>query len=220
MGRRALVRRQVIGIAIAAAGLLGATAARAEVIRDAKLGFTLTLPPGFVDFPAGRTQPGTVYSYIKGDPGSDDYAIVAIIPMGGTIGREPLTSAGLPHADGVQFSLGRDKWKSFDVDVMVGVARQENVSILVRIAQVPLKREAIQVAVTGPEARRAELTALLQTLLASLDGESNWLTNSERAYRGGKAAVGLVALALAGLLFWRQRKRSRGPSAGAPAKPA
>ena len=65
--------------------------------------------------------------------------------------------------------------------------------------------------------KRAELTALLQTLLASLDGESNWLTNSERVYKAGEAAGGLVAVAVVVLLFWRLSKRPGGPAAGAPA---
>ena len=200
---------QLAAAAIVAASALPAQPARAEEIRDANFGFTLTLPDGFGDYPPGRAQPKTIYSYVNGLPGSDNFAIVSIQPLGGTIGREPLDPLGLPHVDGVQFSVRPEKWKSFDIDVMVGVARQQDASILVQIAQVPLKREAIQLAVSGPEAHQAELTALLRTLLGSLDGESNWLSNSERAYRGGKAAVGVVALALVGWWAWRQRKRSR-----------
>ena len=137
--------------------------------------------------------------------------------MGGTIDRGPLDRRALTEAKDVEFSLSTAKWKSFDVHVIVGVARQRDETVLVQVAQVPLKRQAIQLTIVGPEARRAELTALLQTLLASLDGESNWLTNSERVYKAGEAAGGLVAVAVVVLLFWRLSKRPGGPAAGAPA---
>jgi hypothetical protein len=197
---------------------LGGTA-RAEVIRDQKLEFTLTLPDGFADFPAGKEEPGTIYSYLQGTPGTDDFAIVTIKPMGGTIGREALQKKDLPKIAGMKFDVRREKWKSFDIDVMFGTVRQEGIGVYVAVAQVPLKREAIQVVVAGPEARRADVPALLRTLLASLDGPSNWLTDAERATRVGKVAGGLVAaLAFAGWLIWLSLRKPRppAPSPGAP----
>jgi hypothetical protein len=201
-----------LGQAIVAAGLLCGTAARAEIIEDTHLAFTLTLPPGFVDYPPGKAQPGTVYSYIRGTPGTDDFAIVTVQPMGGTIGREPLDPKGLPRADGIEFSLRRGKWKSFDIDVISSVAHQGGAAVFAQVAQVPLKREAIQLALVGPLERRAELTALLPALLAALDGPSNWLTTEERSFRLGKAAAYLVALIVVGLVIWRGRKRLTTPS--------
>ena len=192
---------------------LGETAAGAAVIRDEKLGFTLTMPDGFVDFPAGKAEPGTAYAYLKGTPGTDDYAIVTIKPMGGVIGREALERKDLPKIEGIKFDLRREKWKSFEIDVMVGTARQEGVGVYVAVAQVPLEREAIELVVAGPEARRADVLALLHTLLASLDGPSNWLTDGERSYRLGKVAGMVsgvvVALAFAGCLIWLSVRKSR-----------
>jgi hypothetical protein len=190
------------------AGVSGS--ARAEVIRDEKLNFTLTLPDGFVDFPPGKEEPGTVYSYLQGTPGTDDFAIVTIKPMGGTIGREALQHKDLPKIEGVKFDLRREKWKTFDIDVMVGTARQEGIGVYVAVAQVPLKKEAIQVVVAGPETRREVVLATLRTLLGSLDGPSNWLTDAERSTRLGKLAGGIVvALAFAGWLIWLSLKKPR-----------
>jgi hypothetical protein len=196
-------------LAVVAAGLLCAASARAEVIKDEHLGFTLALPPGFVDYPPGKAQPGTVYSYIKGTPGTDDFAIVTVQPMGGTIGREPLDPKGLPHVDGIEFSLRRGKWKSFDIDVINSVAHQEGAAVFAQVAQVPLRREAIQLGLVGPLARQAELTALLPTLLAALDGPSNWLTTEERSFRLGKAAAYLIAVVVVLLVIWRGSRRKR-----------
>jgi hypothetical protein len=214
------VSRSIWWPALVALGLLQATAARAEVIHDAKLGLTLTLPEGFRDYPPGRQQPNTPYSFIKGEPGTDDFAIVGIEPMGGTIGREPLKE--LPQAEGIKFGLRREKWRSFDIDVMVGVARQGQVGLYVLVAQVPLKPEAIQVKLVAPEAHQADLLALLRTLLAGLDGPSNWLTDAERGRSAGRAVGGLaVLLALAAWMFARWRKRRKPPAPGTgPGSPA
>jgi hypothetical protein len=184
--------------------------ARAEVIRDDKLNFTLTLPDGFKDFPEGKEQQGLAYSFIQGTPGTQDFTIVGIKPMGGIIGREALEKKDLPHFDGVTFDLRREKWKSFDIDVMVGTARQEDLGVFVAVAQVPLKKEAIQLTVAGPEAHKPQVLAMLRTLLASLDGPSNWLTDAERSMRLGKVAGGLVGgLAVAGVVIWLSlRKRT------------
>src|SRR5262245_19745236 len=125
---------------------LGGTA-RAEVIRDEKLNFTLTLPDGFKDFPEGKEQQGLAHSFLQGTPGTEDFTIVGIKPMGGVIGREALEKKDLPHFEGVTFDLRREKWKSFDIDVMTGTARQEGLGVFVTVAQVPLKKEAIQLTV-------------------------------------------------------------------------
>ncbi len=140
--------------------------------------------------------------------------------MGGTLGREPLKT--LPQADGIKFDLRREKWKSFDIDVMIGVARQGQVGLYVLVAQVPLKPEAIQLKLVAPEAHQAELLALLRTLLAGLDGPSNWLTAGERARSAGRAVGGLaVLLGLAIWLFARWRKSRKQPAPGTgPGSPA
>ena len=202
--------RIAMGLALAlACGAISATA-RAEVIRDDKLNFTLTLPEGFKDFPEAKEAQGLAYSFIQGTPGTQDFTIVGVKPMGGIIGREALQKKDLPHFDGVTFDLRREKWKTFDIDVMVGTARQEDLGVFVTVAQVPLKKEAIQVTVAGPEARKTQVLAVLRTLLASLDGPSNWLTDAERSMRLGKIAGGLLgALAIAGVTIWLSLRKRR-----------
>jgi len=202
--------RIAMGLALAlACGAISATA-RAEVIRDDKLNFTLTLPEGFKDFPEAKEAQGLAYSFIQGTPGTQDFTIVGVKPMGGIIGREALQKKDLPHFDGVTFDLRREKWKSFDIDVMVGTARQEDLGVFVTVAQVPLKKEAIQLTVAGPEARKTQVLAMLRTLLASLDGPSNWLSDAERSMRLGKIAGGLLgALAIAGVTIWLSLRKRR-----------
>jgi len=202
-------------LAVVALGLLHGGTARADVIRDEALGFTMTVPEGFVDYAPGREQQGTAYAYVKGEPGTTNFAIIGIKPMGGTIGREPLPPSELPQADGIKFDLRREKWNSFDIEVLVGVAQQEP-GIAVLVAQVPLRRQAIQVAVTAPLARQAELLPLLRSLLASLDGPSNWQTDKERSLKAGKLIGGvavLLGLAAWAIVRWRKRRTAAEDSA-------
>ncbi len=74
---------------------------------------------------------------------------------------------------------------------------QGDVRVAVRGAQVPLKGEAIQVAVTVPQGKDAQADALLSELLAGLDGPSNWLPAEAPEWLnllGGVLGVGLVGL--------------------------
>jgi hypothetical protein len=197
-------------LVIAAAWLAAPAPARAEVVRDAQLGFTLTLPDGFVDFPRGRGTPDTVWSFARGDPAGDDFAIVGVERMHGTIGREPLPASALPRVGGVAFEARREKWKSFEIDVIAGRAEQEGVRLFVLVAQVPLKREAVQLKLAGPAAKEAELGALMRTLLARLDGPSNWLTDGERAESAVKAGFWLTFTAgMLGWTIWSWRRRRK-----------
>jgi len=69
-------------------------------------------------------------------------------------------------------------------------------------AQVPLRREAIQVVAAGPGARAAEVLATLNQVLGSLKGETNWLSSTERAGRLGTIAGWILGIAI-GLLIVR-----------------
>jgi hypothetical protein len=206
--RGSYTTRSLWFLVVGVLALLPEATALADVIHDQKLGFAMTLPEGFADYPPGREVPNTRYAFIKGVAGSDDFVIVGIEPMGGTIGREPLKASDIPATPGTTFELRREKWKSFEIDVMSGVARGDEGSVFLLVAQVPLEREAIQLKLVGPEAKGGEMIILLRALLGSLDGRSNWLTDQERSRRLGKAAVWLMlALAMGGWAIWRWRRR-------------
>ena len=186
--------------------------AYATVVSDEFLGFKLTLPPGFAEFPEGKQQlPGTQHAYAKGELGSNDFAILGIESLGGTIGRERLKPSDLPSLGGIDFGLRQAEWRGFEIDVFAGRTDDEHRSMFVLVAQIPLKRQAIQLKLVGPAEREAELVALLSTLLAALEGESNWLSKRQRWSAGIKASLGFCILAIALLSWWRLRRRSEKP---------
>ena len=198
-----------IFVVFALVGLLGRTAlAEPETILDTKLNITLTLPDAFKPYPAGLAQPGTLYSYINGSPGTDNFQIVGIESMGGSIGREHIS---VPQIPGATLDVKQEKWRTFDIEVIEGTMTIDNVTMFAMVAQVPIKPNAIQLKLVAPVAYKAELQATMRTLLASLHGPSNWLTDSQRAYQLGRS-IGFLLCGLttaAVIMFIRKRRRKK-----------
>jgi hypothetical protein len=65
-------------------------------------------------------------------------------------------------------------WRDIEVDIMEvehGFGPWKTSGF---IAQIPLKREAVQIIITGPTTRRTELKALLYEVVEDFEGETNW----------------------------------------------
>ena len=77
----------------------------------------------------------------------------------------------------------------------------------------PLAKEAIQITLAGPAGDEARLVADLQTVLGSLEGKSNWLTDADRSERLGRVAGSVigVALGVALVVYLLRRRRRRSP---------
>jgi len=207
--------RRLIGPAVVCAMAHSVLAAPAGTIRDAEHSFSFTVPDGYTEYPEGR-GPDTAHAFMRGKPDEPSFTQLKIQQMHGTIGRESLDRDkaertwrdGL-RANGIEltaFDLRKLTWKNFDVEVFVShLAGTDGKLILV--TQVPLKPEAIQVALTGPASDEARLTADLQAVLASLDGPTNWKTDEERI-EALAWVVGLLVGAVAGAWWLRRRRRA------------
>jgi len=149
-----------------------ASAARVE---DANLAFTIDIPEGFEPDPAMlAAKADFVHAFAKDDPAGGLSTIIIIERMRGTIGRERLDPAKLPP--GFKGKLFTAKWNGFDVEATEVAEELNGVPTVNYNAQVPLKREAVQLRVVGPRSKDKELRALLDQLLAGLKGETNWTT--------------------------------------------
>ncbi len=143
---------------------------------NAQLGFKAKLPDGLDDFSTNMAVKMLI-SLGKMD-GSKNRLIemIAIQEMRGTIGRDDLSK----WADKPQnMTLEKATWKSFDVDVFRVVENIGGVSYVAFNAQVPLKPHAIQIKVLGPPSDDRRLRTEMQTIVASIEGSSNWLTPEE-----------------------------------------
>src|SRR2546425_13178133 len=115
--------------------LVAATAAESQV-RNAELGYSLTLPEGFTDFPAARSQKDIVDSWSEATPISAGGPLVLLVArMHGTLSREAMRQEDVPaNTQVVSF-----KWKGFDVSGLKTLTTQAGQSVFVLVAQVPLR---------------------------------------------------------------------------------
>jgi hypothetical protein len=178
----------------------------------------LAVPEGYVEYPDGVAGP-VVQAYARGKPEDPNFAVVQVQKLGGTIGRGSLDHEDVETAarNSVQgtglevkgFEYRKLRWKSFDLELVLtrlGGARDlVNLSVAV-----PLAEEAIAVRVTGPAVEEPALARDLQTVVASIDGKSNWLSDGERSEKLGRLVGAIVggAIGLGGLLWWRRRQRA------------
>jgi len=184
--------------------LMAATAARSQV-RNAELGYALALPDGFTDFPAARSQKDVVDAWTETAPVSANGALVLLVArMHGVLPREALRQEDVPaNTQVVSF-----KWKGFDLSGLKTLTTQAGQPVFVLVAQVPLRKEAVQLSVAGPADQAGRGQEIMEATLASLEGETNWLTSTERAGRLGTIAgwwIG-IAVAVIAVLAWRKRR--------------
>ena len=173
---------------------------------NAELGYRFALPSGFTAFPEGRAQKDMVDCWSEATPVSAHGAMILCVQrMHGVLPREAMRQEDLPAAT----QLVRFKWKAFDLQGLRSlVSQQSGEQAFVLVTQVPLRREAVQLFLSGPADQEARGHALLSETLASLEGESNWLTSTERAGRLGTAAGWWIAIAVVviAVLVWKRRR--------------
>ncbi len=163
---------------------------------SAELGYRFTLPSGFTAFPEGRAQKDMVDCWSEATPVSAHGAMILCVQrMHGVLPREAMKPEDLPAST----QLVSFKWKEFDLQGLRSLASQQGGA---------LRREAVQLFLSGPADQEARGQALLSETLASLEGESNWLTSTERAGRLGTAAGWWIAIAVAvvAVLVWKRRR--------------
>lgn len=184
--------------------LVSASAVESQV-RNAELGYALTLPDGFTDFPAARSQKDVVDAWSETAPASANGALVLLVArMHGILPREAMRQQDVPaNTQVVSF-----KWKGFDVSGLKTLTTQAGQPVFVLVAQVPLRKEAVQLTVAGPADQAGRGQSIMEATLASLEGETNWLTSTERAGRLGTIAVWWIGIAVAAIviLVWRKRR--------------
>jgi hypothetical protein len=204
------MRRVLLVVAVMIVALVRPAAGQNLI--DTKIGFSLTIPAGFerlTDLSGGT--PNVMYAFRStGEPGA-----INIERMGGVLGRDrlnPEQMRALAPA-GLKFRLITARWNGFEIDGMESTISQNGVTMLVVAAQVPLKPEAIQVVVGGDLGEPARVRAVLDQVLSSLKGQTNWLGSVAPASLANSTNYGNVLLgaAIGGLLlglgaFWVLRR--------------
>ena len=91
-------------------------------------------------------------------------------------------------------SWEKHPWRSFQIDVVRVQEQPGGIQTITFNAQVPLKPHALQVSVFGLAGEEKQLREDLRSILASIEGESNWLTTEERVSRGAEGFGRLIIL--------------------------
>ena len=198
-------------LVLLAALTLSTTPPLTRHIDDMARGFSLDIPAdakevaGFVAPPATQ-RTGTLWNWGR-KLDSEEFMVIAIEGMSGSIGREPLDPSKLPAG----MSVFPEKWKDFDVQGIRIVKERGDKRIVVLAVQVPLAPTAIQVMTSGLEQNEPALKRTLHEMLASLDGRSTWLTTEERVTAGvtGITRLAITILVVLGLTLgvWRLLQR-------------
>jgi ribosomal protein L40E len=147
----------------------------ARRLKDEQLQFSIDIPQGFQDFPELKQTPEVAYSLIRRSPDGKTVAVITIERMNRPLLRtQRLTPAQL--VPGVGGQIARRKWRGLDIDVVLSSLKDGDAIVHTYQFFVPLRPKAIRltVAETGPESDLQALSRLADTLLASLDGETNW----------------------------------------------
>ncbi len=180
----------------------------AQVAASTQYGYRFPLPAGFADFPeAAAANADIVQCWSESAPAAPSGALIMCVQrLHGTIGREAVRQQDLPPGA----KLVHYKWKGFDIDGMRTDTAESGNPVVILAAQVPLRGEAVNLIVTGPQDQASRVEALITATLAGFEGETNWLTTEERSGRLGTIAG--VGFALALLVFagriWRKRQQS------------
>lgn len=182
---------------------------RAVTVSESGLGISFTLPDGFERLSEEEDGADFVRVYRRQVVGEPIAHIVAVERLGGVLPRTDFQQA--PIDGPVKFSAGR--WKDFDV--IVGQVSEElnGAPATVFNVQVPLKPEAVQLKFIGPATHEADLRSLVNDTLATVEGETNWLTTDERWQRLSSGArrlgitIGVVAIIAAWIVYVAKRVR-------------
>jgi hypothetical protein len=140
-------------------------------VSDAALGFSFELPSGYTSFPADKKPAAYRYAYLKMNP-AKAVSVVAVETLPGTISlSHHLTAKNLPAGKG--WTLTSFSWRGLDVDgVRIPEITSAGSYVTIKV-QIPLKQQAIQLAFGGPADDEANVRALAEQALSTLEGAVN-----------------------------------------------
>lgn len=163
-----------------------------ETVSSQQLGFRLTVPDGFVQDP-GRVKGDVVFAFQRPPAaGQKMNTLILVTRLGGVLGRGKINPKEVT-AKKPQITIMTETWKEFDIEVFRVPEQAGDLQLVTFNAQAPLKPEAVQIAVIGEAAREVELRGILRSVLASLEGSTNWLNTDQRV---SKFTEGITRLAI------------------------
>lgn len=161
----------------------------AKDIKNEELNFSFQIPKGFADFPNGKKiGQDVIYSYVKGDITDQEPDIVIIIErLKGTLPQKLLGRKAIPTGADIDYELYN--WKQFKLECFVIKEKFGAIVSRTRNIQIPLKKEAIQLKVSGLASKDEELKSIVTHILKTLNGPSNWRPTGASRETVGRISV-------------------------------
>jgi hypothetical protein len=183
--------------------LLVAILLQSQAVNE-ELGYRFTVPAGFVVFPEGRAgHPDAVECWAEENVRPPlDPMVMCVQRMRTQLPRNAMKQAQLPP----NTLLRTWPWRALEIQGLRTYAPRPGGSDVALVAQVPLRKEAIQLSFAGNVGYEPRADSLMRATLASLEGDSNWLTATEQSGRLRRSAAAWIVLGVLAFGAWRWRK--------------
>jgi hypothetical protein len=151
--------------------------ARAQLVfSDSDLGLSLTVPSGFSAYEAGKANSARAIACYKRTNAAGKIEAILIEKLGGRLPQNrPLKASDVPTAAMfTSITIAQLPWNGFEIDCIQTFAKAGNTALYTASAQVPVRKEAVQISIAGPVEMRSELDQLMTELLSGLSAPTNW----------------------------------------------
>ncbi len=190
------MRRGWVALLFVLAHLFLTSVAVAGAVSNSDPPFAITVPDGFVRRDDLNRSVQILTFLRPGITQNQIGTIIAIDRLGGTIGREPLDAQQLEKVGVKGATVEEVPWRTFDVSMARQTQNIQGRPATMLFAQIPLKPEAIQVKVITDSSDETEGRALMLSTIATIQGDTNWLTTEQRSKKLGEGLGRLVITAL------------------------
>lgn len=143
----------------------------AERVEDAGKGFAFDLPEGYVPFDSATKPKEYSHAFLLQAP-NEVNRVLLVKPFSGVLGRERLRPEEIPA--GKSLTLMSFNWRGLEIDGIRVPEKLGQEDYVTYNVQVPLVKGAIQLGFGGPLSAEPQMRKLVDQVLSSLDGETNW----------------------------------------------
>jgi hypothetical protein len=137
--------------------------------------FTIDIPPEFEAYTNPKDPPAVKFTFLASPESAQARTAIGITLLGGLV--PPDTEANrqrLKDSIPAGVELTTKNWRGLSVPTFRARKEVQGHEVMIYRIRVPLKPKAIELAVLGPASSDESLSALADSLLASLDGPTSW----------------------------------------------
>ena len=170
-----------------------------------ELGFKARLPDGFEDVSKSSWPDRTLLMKARYNRDKTVSRLMSVQDLGEVI-RQDANLSRLKRAGG---NVKREKmrWREFDVDAFCVTEGERGMVFVSLNVEVPLRTRGIQVSLSALKTEERALRHEMETLLATIEGPSNWVTSRERSSKEASGTIRnavtiSVLVALVGGALW------------------